>query len=279
MIAIDLWSVMSEPNYVQLIRSDEAKFLLANHPLSFAVLSFIAIHARRYNGHPDGLIIGDALVSSECFPGLSRQNFRTAIEKLGKDNFIKIVSNGKKLFEREKSTIKITIKGYLVNITCLTIYDINSDDGNQRNNQRVTNDQPTGNHKQERRRKNNKEKEEQIYAQSASPLHTKVESLFFNLKSSLFEGISLEDRKDWEVMFPNVNLDLEITKATQWLKSNPSRSNKKLWRKFLTGWFSRANDYAENKKAFKANFSSSPLDRRTKNPDGTPVKSRLEGIF
>lgn len=153
-------TAMSESNFVKLLRSEEAKFLLSYHPNAFVILTYIAMHARRYNGQPDGLIIGDALIGHESIHGLSRQNFRTAIEKLAEMGIIQIVSNGKRFFEsdktslkREKSTIKVTIKCHLVNICDSAIFDINSDGGNQHSNQQLTNSQPTGNHKQERIKK------------------------------------------------------------------------------------------------------------------------------
>ena len=143
---------MSESPFVQLLRSEKALFLVANHPLAFALLTYIALHARRYNDHPDGLIIGDALIGFTSMPGLSRQNFRTALERLTNDNLIKIVSNGRNWWGREKSTIKVTINSHLVNLCDTSIYDINSEEGNHGANHPVTIDQPSTNHKQERTR-------------------------------------------------------------------------------------------------------------------------------
>jgi hypothetical protein len=92
-------------------------------------------------------------------------------------------------------------------------------------------------------------------------------------------GISEKDMLDWKSIFPHLDLQIEITKATNWLKSNPSKSDKKLWRKFLTGWLQRANDAIENKKAYRAIGTSNSQDRRTKNKDGTPIHSTAEGLF
>lgn len=276
---------MSEPNYVQLMRSEEAKFLLAYHPNAFIVLSFIAIHARRVSGLPDGLIIGDALVSSESFsPGLSRQNFRTAIEKLAELKYIKIISNGKRFFEREKSTIKVTIKAYLVNLCASEVYNINGKSGNQHSNQQPTNDQPTGNHKQEGRRIDisndisNEEDALRAGAQPAPPLRSK-DLLIFNFEKWEFEGITEKDIADWKIMYPHIDLKVETLKAAQWLKNNPSKNNKKQWRKYLTGWFGRANDSIENKKAYRTASGGSSQDRRTKDINGNPVDSPHSGRF
>jgi len=140
--------------------TDAADFLARHHPYAFVLLSVIAMRARRIHGQSDGLIIGDAIIGSADIPGMSRQNFRTALEKLVELGHVKIVSNGKSFFEREKSTIKITIKSNLVNLIKSTIYDINSESTNHQNNQQLTNSQPTANHKQERRRKKKNEKED-----------------------------------------------------------------------------------------------------------------------
>lgn len=150
--------------FLKLNNEDEKNhpgdWLAIKYPHAFILLYFIARRARRYNGHPDGLIAGDALIGSTDFePGMSRQNFRTALEKLVELGYVKIVSNGKKLFVDRKSTIKVTITGMLVNLCDVSIWDINSEDGNQHINQRLTNGQPTANHKQEGIRKKKNEKE------------------------------------------------------------------------------------------------------------------------
>lgn len=165
---------MSE-TYFNIFRSEEMRFLLRNYPNAFILLTCIADRARRENGHPDGLIIGDALIgSTDLEPGLSRQNFRTALNKLVELQHVEIIANGKTFLKREKSTIKVTIKGLLVNLCKSTIYNINSDDTNQHSNQRLTNDQPTGNHKQKGIRKNKKEKEEQQPLTPSLPIPSKI---------------------------------------------------------------------------------------------------------
>ena len=151
--------------FIKFIPSDESMDLVRKYPNAFVLLTIIAERARRENGRPDGLIAGDALIDScDLEPGLSRQNFRTALAKLVELGQVEIIDNGKgflkKNEKREKSTIKVTIKGMLVNLCSSTIYDINSEEANQRSNQQLTNDQPTANHKEERRRKKKKEKED-----------------------------------------------------------------------------------------------------------------------
>jgi hypothetical protein len=145
--------------FIKYKRSEKAEWLRRHYPNAFLLLSLIAERARRESGHPDGLIIGDAMTGDPEEAGLKRQPYRTAIEKLQEFKIIKIISNGKKFFEREKSTIKITIRGFLVNLIDSGIWDINPKPFNQPINQRATNEQPTSNHKEEGTRKNKKEED------------------------------------------------------------------------------------------------------------------------
>ncbi len=73
----------------------------------------------------------------------------------------------------------------------------------------------------------------------------------FSLQSKTFEGITEKDISAWKECYPSINIRQEIAKAEEWIKSNPTKSRKKLWRKFLTGWFQRANDAKENKASWK----------------------------
>ena len=256
---------MSE-RFIKFIPSDEANFLLLNYPNSFIVLSFIASHARRINGHPDGLIIGDALICSENFsPGLSRQNFRTAIEKLVELKHIKIVSNGKRFLEREKSTIKITITGYLVNLTSSTIYDINGIHDNQLSNQRPTNDQPTTNHKQERIRKNKKEKEDTPH----TPLSDS--KIYFRERVTLtqIEFDKLQSLHGDELL----NSMLDILDAYKGSSGRHYECDYYTMKK--GGWvLERA---LENRNKPKEKILPLIDDRRTLLPDGKPVDSPWKG--
>lgn len=67
-----------------------------------------------------------------------------------------------------------------------------------------------------------------------------------------FIGITDEDLKTWKSAYPNIDIPRQIALAIEWLKSNPAKANKKLWRKFLTGWFRRADDKAFNQQAYRS---------------------------
>lgn len=297
---------MSE-RFLKFIPSEEAMFLLMKKGHAFRLLTIIAEAARRYEGLPDGLHIGKCYIGGFENYDMTERNYRTAKKILEKRGHIEIVETCR---SRKKSTDGTTTIGTRVKLKSVNVWEINANDpadekcqlfyrdeknddrsddrfyeeksstSDDRNDDRATTERRPSDDKQERIRKIKKEKEEQNIAQSAPPLRIKNDNLFFNFETWQFEGISPEDRKDWSAMYPHVDLDLEIKKASQWLKANPSKSGKKLWRKFLTGWFTRTNDSAENKKAFKnAGSFGLPIDRRTKNMDGTPMKSKAEDLF
>lgn len=133
---------MSDLRFIKYIPSEKARWLRKNYPNAYLLLSLIVERARRISGHIDGLQVGDAIIGDYEEAGLTRQQYRTAIEKLVEFNIIEIVYNGKKFLKREKSTIKITISGTLVRLIDSGIWDINSIDINQPSNQRATNEQP-----------------------------------------------------------------------------------------------------------------------------------------
>jgi len=250
-------------------------------PNAFRLLSHIANTARRYNGHPDGLIVGQCHLQSWNFYGLSEQEYRTAKSILLKRKHIIIIETNR---TRKKSTTGATTNSTLVQLCSLTIWDINSEEPNDRINDRATTEQRPSNDKQERIRKDisndisNEEEALRAGTHPASPIRAK-DLLTFNFEKWEFEGISEKDIADWKLMYPHIDIQVETLKASQWLKNNPSKSNKKQWRKYLTGWYGRSNDSIENKKAYRSASTSGQQDRRTKNKDGTPIQSRAEDLF
>jgi len=57
-----------------------------------------------------------------------------------------------------------------------------------------------------------------------------------------WQGITDADRQEWLEAYPLASLDLELAKATSWLKANPARAKRSNWRKFLVGWLTRCQD-------------------------------------
>lgn len=71
----------------------------------------------------------------------------------------------------------------------------------------------------------------------------------FSRQDKSFIGIDEKDFVIWKEAYPYVDAKREFPHMVDWLLANPSKANKKNWRKFVTGWLSRKNDSEENKKA------------------------------
>ena len=75
----------------------------------------------------------------------------------------------------------------------------------------------------------------------------------FSFENMKFTCIAEADMSSWAIAYPSINLRQEIAKAEEWCKANPDRAKpKKLWRKFLTNWFNKANDSIDNKRAYQS---------------------------
>lgn len=290
---------MSEIRFIKFIPSAEALYLAKKHHNAFILLMFIAERARRENGHPDGLLIGECHIGDYKKYGLTEKEYRTAKKILVERKHIEIIETcrTRKSEKNSKSTLnlqnseksateratKTTTVGTLVKLISSTVYDINPEPSNQQKGDRkgdrgATEGRPKGD-EQECKEDISIDISNKEDAQSAARLRSRKDLLSFNFETWSFEGISPEDLKAWSAMYPQISIELELTKAVQWLKANPTRSDKKLWRKFLTGWFGRANDSAENKKAFRSSGQGNAPDRRTRNKDGTPITTRAEDLF
>ena len=57
-------------------------------------------------------------------------------------------------------------------------------------------------------------------------------------KDSGFTNISDSDMKGWIEAHPNLDIEHELKKMSDWLKSNPRRYTQ--WRRFITNWLNRA---------------------------------------
>jgi hypothetical protein len=289
---------MSE-RFLKLIPSEEAQYLAKKHPNAFILLFFIAERARRENGHPDGLTIGQCHIGDYLSYGLSEKEYRTAKKILIERNHIKIIETcrTRKSEKNSKSTLNLqnlenwadkratrtTTVGTLAEICSLTVYDINSDinncqKGDRKGDRGATEGRPRGDEQEGIRSISTYVAIQEEEAQTAAQLRSK-DDLTFDFQSWEFRGMAEKDWAQWKFLYPHIDVNIETMKAAQWLKSNPSKSNKKHWRKFLTGWFQRSNDAIENKKAFQAARGNSGPDRRTKDMHGNPTANQHEGKF
>ena len=107
-----------------------------------------------------------------------------------------------------------------------------------------------------------KEREIKNIAQTRKIRSEQRADFSFSSSSGKFEGITEKDKVEWKIAYPAIDMERETIKAEQWLKANPSKAKKKLWRKFLFGWFSRANDKAENQAAYRSNTGNSIEDSK-----------------
>ena len=57
-----------------------------------------------------------------------------------------------------------------------------------------------------------------------------------------WSGITDADRDAWATAYPAATLTTELAKASEWLRSNPTKAKRTNWRKFVTGWLSRCQD-------------------------------------
>lgn len=97
------------------------------------------------------------------------------------------------------------------------------------------------------------------------------DSISFSPETGKLTGIDSSTLNDWGATYPQVDTKREILAMQEWLKSNPSKSHKKNWRRFITVWLQKSQDRAENKAAYSNNSKINTVDRRTKDKDGKPV--------
>ncbi|MFQ5685066.1 MAG: replication protein [Candidatus Scalindua sp.] len=79
----------------------------------------------------------------------------------------------------------------------------------------------------------------------------------FSFEKWEFTNISQKDWDAWKKAYSHVDLEFEMAQAIEWLKSNPTKKNKKLWRKFLTSWFAR------EERKLKENKETKPVREKT----------------
>jgi hypothetical protein len=111
--------------FLKLMRSPFTNELLRD-PLSFALLTIIALRARRQTGL-DGLQAGEALIGDHYNYGLTRQHYRGRCAKLEKLGL---------------ATFRKTNRGTIAKLASIDIFDINEDvpkkDANQPSGQPST---------------------------------------------------------------------------------------------------------------------------------------------
>lgn len=72
-----------------------------------------------------------------------------------------------------------------------------------------------------------------------------------------WQGITEPDRAAWRVAYPACDINRQLAAADQWLRANPTKAHKALWRKFVTGWLARAQERGGDAKS-----NTNPIDRQ-----------------
>lgn len=96
------------------------------------------------------------------------------------------------------------------------------------------------------------EKKEEAIASSA-PRRKRREAaeqkkILFDFDLGQWDGIEEIDASAWEEAYPAIHVETELCRAAEWVKANPA-NRKSNWRRFLTNWFSRAQDRAPRRAA------------------------------
>jgi len=68
-----------------------------------------------------------------------------------------------------------------------------------------------------------------------------TKSVKWNPVEGCFEGITPEMIGKWKGAYPAVDFEVQLCRADEWLKSNPTKGKKNYYR-FLTNWFSRSQE-------------------------------------
>lgn len=79
-------------------------------------------------------------------------------------------------------------------------------------------------------------------APSASASAYASSSIYFNKNLKVWEAISQEDKDGWKEAFPACDIDIELAKMREWILSNPTKGKKSNYRRFISGWLTRAQD-------------------------------------
>jgi hypothetical protein len=110
--------------FIQLKRSLETRELLARDPLAFALLTQIAMRARRSKSSIDDLEPGEALIGDFENYGMTRRQYRTRVARLVKCQQIEV---------------RTTPKGTVARLISRAVFDINEQTDNNRPSERPSN--------------------------------------------------------------------------------------------------------------------------------------------
>lgn len=76
-----------------------------------------------------------------------------------------------------------------------------------------------------------------------------------------WEGVSESDRQAWAVAYPACDLDAELARMGEWLKSNPTKAHKRGWRRFLTNWLARSQERGGSQQSSRPTYNGNGQHR------------------
>jgi hypothetical protein len=214
--------------FIKFIPSKEAFWLLTEKPNAFRLLTFIANSARRTDGNPDGLLVGQCHLQNWTAYNLTEQEYRTAKNVLTTRKHIKILETNR---SRKKSTTGTTTNSTLVQIISSTVYDINLETSNDRINDRSTTDQ-----RQSRRKKSDK-KDHHPYP-SASGLTDDFSSKGEEgeAKTEVYPGVFLS-QQDLAACLKIKGTIEKVKSSIEFIQTNPKRTSEITdWPNALARW-------------------------------------------
>ena len=212
---------MAATRFIALHCGDEAQALLENHPNAFLLLSQIAMRAKWKDCPITGMKAGEAFVGDWKKAGLhSEKSYRHAKKVLTECKIAAFKG-------ASKGTVATLMDTRIFSVSMNTGADTGADEGRARGGQGATNHTDTQN-----------TLTPFALDGASSPPSLKIS---WNADSG-FSGITDHDRSGWLEAFPAVNINRQLAAMSEWLKSNPAKSKKSQWRKFITGWLSRHQD-------------------------------------
>lgn len=163
-------TAMSNNRFIKFIPSEEAMWLLKNKGHAFRLLAIVAESARRYEGGPDGLEIGEAFIGPHQNYDMSERNYRTAKEILVNRRHLKIVETNR---TRKKSTTGTTTASTKVKLLSSNVWDINLNIDDDRNDDRPTTDRRLTDDKQEDKEVKESKEKKAFINEGISPIAPK----------------------------------------------------------------------------------------------------------
>lgn len=221
--------------FLKFIPSEESFWLIQYKPKAFFLLTNIANTARRKNGHADGLLIGQCHLQHWTAYKFTEQEYRTAKKILIHLKHILIVETNR---TRKKSTTGITTASTLVQLISSTVYDINSESINDRNNDRTTTEQRLNNDKQEERKKEGKEDHHPLTpsADDDDELSSKEEEEEVKEKIEIMPGIFLTQGQLKTCVEIKGSLE-KVKEAMEFIQKSPKRMHEIYdWPTALSRW-------------------------------------------